>query len=315
MLRMFPLLLRAVAAAVFAAVIASPALAADPLVSPQWLKAHAGESNLVVIDVRPAAAYGRGHVPGAVNSDFETAHWRITRNDVPLMVPDKPQLEVLIGDLGVDETSRVVVVPGGTDVVDFGEAARVYWTLKYAGVKEVSILDGGVAAWKAAGLPLETRINQPNPAIFNATLDKSILAELPEVEKVQRGGGATLVDARPASQYLGKDKVPIAQAYGHIPGAESVDSEKFFDDAHHVLKPKAELASIAGGVPDGQAVTYCNTGHLAATDWFVLHEMLGRTNTKLYDGSMVEWSRHPDLPVASSRTKWDDLKKALGIGS
>lgn len=315
MVRLMSVFCRVAAAVLFAAVAAVPAFAADPLVSPQWLNSHAGESNLVVIDIRSSDAYKQGHVPGAIDSDFATAHWRITRNDVPLMVPDKPQLEVLIGNLGIDEHSRIVVVPGGTDVVDFGEAARVYWTLKYAGLKQVSILDGGVAGWKAAGLPLETKTHAAEPAIFDATLDTSILAELPEVEKLEKDGGATLVDARPASQFLGKEKVPIAQAYGHIPGAEDVDSARFFDAARHGLKPQAELASIANVVPAGRAVTYCNTGHLAATDWFVLHELLGRKETKLYDGSMVEWTRHPNLPVASSRTKWDDLKKTLGIGS
>ena len=315
MVRFASLFRRAAAAAAFVAALAAPAFAADPLVSPQWLNGHAAEPHLVVLDIRPDAAYRLGHVPGAVDSDFDKAHWRITRNDVQLMVPDKPQLEVLIGDLGIDEQSHVVVVPAGTDVIDFGEAARVYWTLKYAGVKQVSILDGGIAGWRAARLPLETKVNTPDPAIFNATLDTGILAELPEVEALQKDHKATLVDARPPEQFLGKTKVPIAQAYGHIPGAENIDSARFYDRADNRLKPKTELASIASEVPAGRVVTYCNTGHLAATDWFVLHELLGRKDAKLYDGSMVEWSRHPGLPVASSRTKWDDLKKALGIGS
>lgn len=62
-------------------------------------------------------------------------------------------------------------------------------------------------------------------------------------------------------------------------------------------------------------IAYCNTGHWAATDWFVLHELLGRKDVSLYDGSMVEWSANASRPIASSRTKWDDVKKALGFGS
>jgi thiosulfate/3-mercaptopyruvate sulfurtransferase len=68
-------------------------------------------------------------------------------------------------------------------------------------------------------------------------------------------------------------------------------------------------------VPAGPAVTYCNTGHWASTDWFELHEFLGRTNAKLFAGSMVEWTSNVNRPVASSRIKWDDLKKKLGFGS
>ena len=73
---------------------------------------------------------------------------------------------------------------------------------------------------------------------------------------------------------------------------------------------------IAAQVPAGKpVVSYCNTGHWAATDWFVLHEMLGRPQVRVYDGSMVDWSADAHRPVESSRTKWDDLKKALGLGS
>ena len=68
-------------------------------------------------------------------------------------------------------------------------------------------------------------------------------------------------------------------------------------------------------LPAGAAVTYCNTGHWAATDWFVLHELLGRNNARLYAGSMVEWTSNASRPIASARTKWDDLKKKLGLGS
>jgi thiosulfate/3-mercaptopyruvate sulfurtransferase len=62
-------------------------------------------------------------------------------------------------------------------------------------------------------------------------------------------------------------------------------------------------------------VSYCNTGHWSATNWFVLHELLGRHNVKLYDGSMVEWTKNASRPIVSSRTKWDDLMKKLGLGS
>jgi thiosulfate/3-mercaptopyruvate sulfurtransferase len=132
---------------------------------------------------------------------------------------------------------------------------------------------------------------------------------------LQQNGKATLIDARPEAFFLGKQKVPAAASYGHIPGAVNLDSTSFYDPAANRLKPREELARIAAAVPGGPLVAYCNTGHWAATDWFVLHELLGRKDVRLYDGSMVEWTAHAERPVASSRTKWDDLKKALGIGS
>jgi thiosulfate/3-mercaptopyruvate sulfurtransferase len=308
-------------ALVFGLCTAADAADAKPLVSVQWLNVHGTEANLVVLDIRSAIdgggtqAYLAGHIPGSVHSDYDKAGWRVTRNNVPFMLPTVPELEKLIGDTGIDENSHVVVVPAGVSYTDFGSAARVYWTLKVVGVKDVSILDGGVAAWKAAGLPLDSGTVAPSPTIFTATLDPSLIAALPQVEKIEQSGGATLIDARPASFYSGLEKAPNAQAYGHIPGALDLDSARFYDAATNRLKPTAELAAIAAQVPAGPAVSYCNTGHWAATDWFVLHELLGRAQVRLYDGSMVEWTADAHRPVASARTKWDDLKKKLGLGS
>ena len=305
-----------------AALAASVASAhAEPLITAQWLSAHRTDPDLVVLDIRSAIdgggaqAYVAGHIPGSIHSDYDKAGWRVTRNDVPFMVPTVPELEKLIGDLGIDEDTHVVVVPAGVNVLDFGSAARTYWTLKYAGVKDVSILDGGIAAWRQANLPAETGTNAPSPKIFTASIDKSILALAADVETIEGKGGATLVDARPASFFLGKEKALASQAYGHIPGALNVDSAEFYDDKANRLKPKAELAAIANAVPAGGVVSYCNTGHWAATDWFVLHELLGRKEARLYAGSMVEWASNASRPIESSRTKWDDLKKALGLGS
>ncbi|HYC16616.1 MAG TPA: sulfurtransferase [Pseudolabrys sp.] len=311
------------AAILFSAALAASVAAAhaEPLVTVQWLNAHRVDPNLVVLDIRSAIdgggaqAYAAAHIPGSVHSDYDKAGWRVTRNNVPFMVPTAPELEKLIGDLGIDEESHVVVVPAGVNVLDFGSAARTYWTLKYAGVKDISILDGGIAAWQQAGLPLENGVKAPSPKIFTATLDKSILAAVGDVETIEGKGGATLVDARPATFFHGKEKAPASQAYGHIPGALNVDSAVFYDVKTNRLKPKAELASIAETVPAGPVVSYCNTGHWAATDWFVLHELLGRKEARLYAGSMVEWTSNAGRPIESSRTKWDDLKKTLGLGS
>ena len=311
------------AAILFSAALAASVAAAhaEPLVTAEWLSAHRADANLVVLDIRSAIdgggaqAYAAAHIPGSVHSDYDKAGWRVTRNNVPFMVPTAAELEKLIGDLGIDEDSHVVVVPAGVNVLDFGSAARTYWTLKYAGVKDVSILDGGVAAWQKAGLPLESGVKAPSPKIFTATIDKSILAEATDVEAIEEKGGTALVDARPASFFFGKEKAPASQAYGHIPGALNVDSAGFYDPKTNRLKPKAELAAIASTVPAGPAVSYCNTGHWAATDWFVLHDVLGRKETRLYAGSMVEWTSNANRPIESSRTKWDDLKKALGLGS
>lgn len=294
----------------------------QPLVSVSWLKQHLNDQNLLVLDIRSAIdgggakAYEEAHIPRSVHSDYDKAGWRVTRNDVPFMLPTVAELEKLIGDIGIDETTHVVVVPAGVSFTDFGSAARTYWTLKVVGVPNVSILDGGVAAWKAAGLPLENGVKKPSPTIFAATLNEKLLSRLEDVTTSETVKNATLLDARPASFFNGKEKAPAAKAYGHIPGAVNLDSASFYDAATNKLKPRAELAALAAQLPaQGPVIAYCNTGHWAATDWFVLHELLGRKDVSLYDGSMVEWTAKATRPIASSRTKWDDVLKVLGLGS
>lgn len=304
-----------------ALVLPARAGSVTPLVSTGWLKQHLQDPDVFVLDVRSAIdgggtePYQKGHIPGAIHSDYDKAGWRVMRGGVPFMLPTLPELEKLIGELGVDEDSHVVVVPAGVHATDFGAAARTYWTLKVAGVARVSILDGGYAGWSGEGNAIESGPSKPSPKIFTASLNKSLLAEAGEVQTIEQSGGATLIDARPASFFAGKERAPAAKAYGHIPGAVNIDSATFYDAATNRLKPQAELAAIAATLPGGPAVAYCNTGHWAATDWFVLSEILGRADVRLYYGSMVDWTSDASRPLASTRTKWEDLKKTLGFGS
>jgi len=313
-----PLLVVAAVASWFA----SPAQAepATPLVSTGWLKQHLQDPDVFVLDVRSAIdgggveAYQKGHIPGAIHSDYDKAGWRVTRGGVPFMLPTLAELEKLIGELGIDEDTHVVVVPAGVHFTDFGAAARTYWTLKVAGLAKVSILDGGYAAWVSGKNEIENGPGKPSPKIFSASLNKALIAQAADVLKTGPSNAA-LIDARPATFFAGKEKAPAAKAYGHIPGAVNVDSATFYDEKTNRLRPQTELATIAATLPGGPAIAYCNTGHWAATDWFVLSELLGRKDVRLYYGSMVEWTSDASRPLASARTKWDDLKKTLGFGS
>jgi thiosulfate/3-mercaptopyruvate sulfurtransferase len=312
----------AAAALVIATSMSAWAGGATPLVAVNWLAAHRGDPDVVVLDIRSAIdgggaeAFAKAHIPGAVHSDYDKAGWRVTRDGVPFRLPSVAGLEKLIGELGIDEDNHVVVVPAGVSASDFAAAARVYWTLKVAGMAQVSILDGGFAAWTAKpGNPVESGPRAPSPKIFTATIDEALVAATPDVELTEGSHNATLVDARPAAFFLGREKAPQVALYGHIAQAINLDHASFYDPATNRLRPAADLARIAAQVPAGPAITYCNTGHWAATDWFVLSELLGRKNTRLYDGSMAAWTADTHRPVVSSRTKWDDLKKALGLGT
>src|ERR1044072_7353328 len=181
-LSLFRLLRPLAAAALLSLALAVPGHAenATPLVSTVWLKQHLNDANVLVLDIRSAIdgggveAYQKGHVPGAVHSDYDKAGWRVTRGGVPFMLPTVAELEKLIGETGIDEDTHVVVVPAGVHYTNFGSAARTYWTLKVAGVPSVSILDGGHAAWAAENNPIERGARKPAPEIFTAPLTKTL---------------------------------------------------------------------------------------------------------------------------------------------
>jgi thiosulfate/3-mercaptopyruvate sulfurtransferase len=315
-------MLRRFLLAAFLLALPHHAFAAEPLISVEGLRARLDEADLAILDIRSAIdgseadAYAKGHIPRALASDYDKSGWRATRNGLPYMLPSVAQLEKLIGELGIDEDSKVVVVPAGVSATDFGAATRVYWTLKVAGVNEVSILDGGLAAWTAAKYPLETGTVTSSPRIFTATINRSLIAELSDVEKIVETGDGTLLDARPPEYFKGKLKAEAVGAYGHIPNSINIDSAEFYDPATNRLRPRDQLAAIASRIsPSRPVITYCNSGHWSSTDWFVLSELLGRKDVKLYYGSMIEWSAAPQRPVSSSRMKWDDIKKFFGRGS
>lgn len=277
------------------------------LIAPEALLAQLGEPTLIVLDIRSSidggskAAYEADHIPGAVHTDYVADGWRAKVGQAPGLLPPLDHLAALIGRLGIKPHDDVVIVPAGVSATDFAAAARVYWTLKTIGHGQQAILDGGFRAWTAdPARPVETgpspeRTAPPYPVVMaqrlRSTADATLVAS--------RSKLATLVDARSASYFEGREKAPEATRAGHIPGAVSRDYAEAFDPATGKLKPHDELATLYGIIPKGPAISYCNTGHTAALNWFVMSELLGREEVALYDGSMTDWTQDPERPVAT----------------
>jgi thiosulfate/3-mercaptopyruvate sulfurtransferase len=281
-----------------ASMLASAACA-QPLVSPAWLRAHLSDPSVVVLDLRPAAQHDAGHVPGAVAADYEHSGWRVALPDGSGgALPPLSRIAGTIGHLGVGDASHAVLVSD-----DFGAAARIYWTFRVLGHQDVSILDGGWKAWAADPQdPVQKGPVAAHPASFTAHYDPTLRAELPEVEQAVATGGETLVDARPPGQWNGTAKASTVREYGHLPRAVWIDQTRALKPDGR-LKPAAELQQIFAPAAAGKTITYCNTGHLAATDWFVLSEVLHRPNVKLYDASMSQWTADPSRPVVRPATE------------
>jgi thiosulfate/3-mercaptopyruvate sulfurtransferase len=281
-------------------------LASSPLISPDDLAARLRGPNLVILDLRPGReAFEAGHIPGAVHSDYAADGWRVTKGGAGGLLPDAAALSALFGRLGLSPDSEVAVVSAGESANDFNAAARVYWTLKVAGHQRVSLLDGGYSGWTRDGSrPVEAGPTRPRTeSDYPVRIDKASRAELADVERAVERRSAALVDGRSAAAYEGREKSAQARVGGRLPGAVLADMTSAYDASANRLKPREELQRIFASVPDGEAISYCNTGHSAAGNWFALSEILGRPDVKLYDGSMTEWTQDPARPVETGPGK------------
>ncbi|NVO17936.1 MAG: sulfurtransferase [Rhodoplanes sp.] len=279
-----------------------------PLVSADWLAAHLTDSALRLLDIRSVvdgggrAAYEAAHIPGAGHTDYVADGWRATIGMASGLLPEPPALAALLGRAGLTPAHTAVVVSAGTSAGDLAAAARVYWTLRMAGHAKITILDGGMAAWRAdPARPVESG-SSPVPAStapYPVALAKSLRADLGRVVRAVGAGDAVLLDSRATAFFEGDSKSPQAKRAGRLPGAVQLDHTMAWDPATQRLKDMAALAALFARVPDGPVINYCNTGHQAATPWFVLSEILGRPDVSLYDGSMSEWTEEPLRPIAT----------------
>jgi thiosulfate/3-mercaptopyruvate sulfurtransferase len=298
------------------AVLTQGALAASktsPLVDAAWLNAHKDEVTILQVSGSMASfskvpvvknSNGKivvetvsGHVPGASLVDFGKV--RVSREvegkKVKKLIPLKADFEKLAQSWGVNKDSTIVLVPTGMNTGDVNEAARLYWQFKYYGQKKMAILDGGMAAWLAAGYPAATDTPTIHSGSWTASAeDKSIMATYKDVNKAAKSKHVQLVDARPQNQYMGVFTKKGEMA-GHMKGAKDVSPDLITraDGASARFLPVDSYKSIfkAKGVdPDAETIAYCNTGHQAAGVWFVSHELIGNPKASLYDGSMVEYS-------------------------
>ncbi|MEM9010678.1 MAG: rhodanese-like domain-containing protein [Pseudomonadota bacterium] len=268
---------------------ASGAHAFGPLIEPDQLTA---ESPDLIIDIRGRAAFEEGHLPGAQHAAYGL--WR-GPSDNPGRVPDEAALEALLGSIGAAPDQRVLIVHEGKNQTNFGSAARVYWTLKTAGFTELAILNGGYRAWAETGTP-EVGAAEPADAVVDITLSDEWWIDADGVAAVVAGSSpAVLIDARPAAFFEGERKHDEAAEAGTLAGALNiVHSTWFGSDTPRLDAPPEKieeiraLAAEAGGAP---IVSFCNTGHWAATNWFAVSEIAGVEGVKLYPESMVGWTR------------------------
>ena len=274
-----------------------------PLVSPAQLRALlAGAAAPLVVDcsfdladtAAGERAFEQGHLPGAIYAhlDRELAGAKTGRNGRhPL--PARADWAATLARLGVTPARAVVLY----DAQGGMYAARAWWMLLWAGHRAVSVLDGGLQAWKADGGALEMGAVAPVAAPVPYPLGESLVAAV-DADALQKAlGRVTLLDARAGERYRGEVE-PLDKRAGHIPGARS----RFFKDnldAQGRFKPAAELraAFAAFGAAPAQVVHQCGSGVTACHNLLAM-EVAGLPGSALYPGSWSEWSSDPARPVA-----------------
>ena len=191
-----------------------------------------------------------------------------------------------MGTLGIGDDTTVVVY----DTTSSIWGARLWWALRYYGHDQAKLLDGGLAAWEAEGLPLETDTPGVKSNTFTAEVQPQWRVTMDEVRTAIDDPAISIVDALPPDSYTS----------GHIPSAISLPVEDMLD-ATGAVKGAEELAAMltaAGLDPAQRIITYCGGGYAGAFDAAVLDPM-GFEDIAMYDGALAEWTSDPSNPVES----------------
>ena len=241
-------------------------------------------------------AYKQAHLPGAAFADIP-GKLSDTRSPYPFALPSAGAFAAAAGSLGIG---------AGTHVVAYAQASpmwatRLWWLLRFFGFDDVSVLDGGLPAWLAAGLPTEPGDVLYPPARFAARPRPELLATLDDVRAVAgRDGRVCLLNALSESVFRGEGPGAYSRP-GRIPGSSSLPAAGLLDPDTNRFRslPQLEVAIADAGVRGGEPViAYCGGGISATVDLFALW-LTGRANARLYDGSLTEWSADPSLPLVT----------------
>jgi thiosulfate/3-mercaptopyruvate sulfurtransferase len=271
---------------------------ADVLVDADWAQAHLSDPHVVLVEVdEDVSAYDGGHIEGAVRLDWKTE----LQDQVVRDFVSKEQFEALLAQKGISNDDTVVLYGGNNNWF----AAYAYWYFKLYGHADVKLLDGGRKKWELDGRALTTDVAaRPTTSYKAAEQDLTIRAFRDET--IAAIGVKNLVDVRSPDEFSGKLLAPAhlpqeqSQRAGHIPTAISVPWSKAAND-DGTFKSDEDLAALyaeAGLDTSKQTIAYCRIGERSSHTWFALHELLGHTDVKNYDGSWTEYGSLVGVPVA-----------------
>jgi thiosulfate/3-mercaptopyruvate sulfurtransferase len=278
----------------------------DALVSSDWLAEHLTAPDIRVVDgsyylphegLDPGAEYEAHHIPGAVFFDIDEI--ADTSVDLPHMIPPPEKFSARVRKLGLGDGVRIIAY----DQRGLFSAARIWWTFRLFGHRDVAVLDGGLVKWMAEGRPIEEGPAHPNERHFTARTNSLMVRDRAQILANLKSAREQLVDARSQGRFEGTDPEPRPGLRGgHIPGSRNLPFTELLDRETQTLLPAEQLKqrfAAAGIDMKRPVITTCGSGLTAAVLALGLH-FAGHKDVSLYDGSWAEWG-DPDsqVPVAT----------------
>jgi thiosulfate/3-mercaptopyruvate sulfurtransferase len=269
----------------------------DVLVSTQWAEDNLNTPGLVFVEVdEDASAYDKGHIAGAVKLDWKKDLQDQVRRDFV----NKEQFEALLSSRGISNDDTVLLYGGNNNWF----AAYAYWYFKLYGHESVKLIDGGRKKWELDSRPLtDDAVSRPATEYKAKDQDLSIRAFRDDV--LAAIGNDNLLDIRSPDEFSGKLLAPAhlpqeqSQRAGHVPGAVNVPWARTANE-DGTFKTDEQIKAIydeAGIDWSKDTVAYCRIGERSSHSWFAIHELLGQTNIKNYDGSWTEYGSLVGVPI------------------
>jgi thiosulfate/3-mercaptopyruvate sulfurtransferase len=269
----------------------------DVLVDAEWVEQHLDDPKVAVVEVdEDTTAYEKNHIRNAIRIDWK----RDLQDQVRRDFVNKEQFEALLSERGIGNDTTVVLYGGNNNWF----AAYAYWYFKLYGHQDVKLLDGGRKKWELDSRDLVEAVPTRPAATYTAQeQDLDIRAFRDEV--VEAINVKNLVDVRSPDEFSGKLLAPAhlpqeqSQRPGHVPSAKNIPWSKSAND-DGTFRSDDELTELYQGEGvdlSKDTIAYCRIGERSAHTWFVLHELLGQSNVKNYDGSWTEYGSLVGVPI------------------
>ena len=267
------------------------------LVSADWVAENISNPHVALIEVdEDTTLYAQGHIENAI-----TFNWREDLQDgLRRDIISKEGFEALLSKSGIANDTTVILYGGNNNWF----AAYAYWYFKLYGHQDVRLLDGGRKRWELDARPFVTEVPTRNATRYVAK-DQDLSLRAFRDEVIAAIGVKNIVDVRSPAEFSGELAAPAhlpqegGQVKGHVPSAKNIPWSKAANE-DGTFKSEAELKDIytsAGVDLAKDTIAYCRIGERSAFSWFVLHELLGVSNVKNYDGSWTEYGSLVGVPV------------------